>query len=219
MGIKGMAREGCMDWRKSIFKPVAIIYGAGVLLWIATILLNDIDKGLGWDIIKDTGPVQSLTVIILIAAALICAYLTHRYKGNRITFALMSYIMIFYAAREADLHNFEKYSVGPTNIKFYSLPDVPGWEKAVCGIVFISLILSILVFLARVVGPFFSGLKKRELWPFFALFWLATLIGSQISDKSFLNEIFVGQALEEIAELVAAILIFPILRNFPRCEK
>lgn len=208
-----------MDWWKSIFKPVGIIYGAGLILWITTILLNDIDKGLGWDIIKDTGPIQSLTVIILIAAALICAYLTLRYQGNRITFALMSYIMIFYAAREADLHKFEKYSVGPTNIKFYSLIDVPVWEKAVCGIVFISLILSILVFLAKVAGPFFSGLKKRESWSFFALFWLGTIVASQISDKSFLNEMFAGQALEEIAEFVAAILIFPVLRNFPRSEK
>ena len=208
-----------MDRQKSIFRLIAILYGAGFFLLIATILVNEIDKGLGWDIIKDTGPVQSLTVIILIAAALICAYLARRHAGNRLTFGLMSYIMMFYAAREADLHNFEKYKVGPTNIKFYSLPDVPGWEKAICGIVFISLIISILVFLAKMLGPFFSGLKNRRSWAFFALFWLGTLVGSQVSDKSFLNEIFAGQALEEIAELIAAILVLLVLRDFPRCEK
>lgn len=198
---------------------IAILYGAGLFLLIVTVLANEIDKGLGWDIVKDTGPVQSLTVIILTAAALICVYLARRYEGNRLMFGLMSYIMIFYAAREADLHNFETYKVGPTNIKFYSLADVPGWEKAVCGIVFISLILSILVFLSKVLGPFFSGLKNRHSWAFFALFWLGTLISSQVSDKSFLNEMFAGQALEEIAELIAAILVLLVLRDFPRCEK
>jgi hypothetical protein len=53
----------------------------------------------------------------------------------------------------------------------------------------------------------------------FAGLWLCVSAASQISDHSQYNEIFAGQAFEEIAECVAAGFVVLAVYFFPRADR
>ncbi len=157
-----------------------------------------------------------LTLLIVATAALTAAALAIRHPSNRLNFALLACGLTFYAGREHDLHRLSFLPEHFTRWQFYAMQSVPLWQKICFGMLLLTLITVISLFLFRVTRPFLHGLKQSEPWAILSLVWLITLTISQISDRTWLNDTFAGRAFEEIAEMIAGGLALSVVCFFPR---
>jgi hypothetical protein len=193
---------------------MAVYLSAGVIFAVA-LLLEAKTPG----IVKDDGAIQIATVVLLMGNVVFAAHRTWRARGPRLNLGLIAYILVFYAMREADLHRPAMYPEHIANRRFFTAAEVPVLDKVFFGLLLLSLLVCIILFLVRITPSFLRALRRTEDWAVYAGFWFVTLLLTQLSDKSFLNEHYYGQALEEVGELAAAGVISLIVWRFPGARR
>ena len=163
--------------------------------------------------LKDSGLVQILTAVVLIASCLLCLYRALRKIPPAFTWAQLSYLLLIYAMREMDFHRlFTQEHV--SRWKLYVGP-FPLHEKIMGGIVVLLTLVVMIHYIASNLPNFWKSLKERQSWAVHIIFWAILLFSSQMLDKSRWHGIFVEVAMEENMEFGAAIMILMILIKFP----
>lgn len=200
---------------KAIIPPLATVYGVGALIYVITVIAQ---TQVG-DLTRDNGPIQLTNLTLLMVIFLSAAYRTWKAgPGQRVNLGLITYGMLFYVAREADLHELEYYPEHLANRRFYQSSEIPVLDRVLVGMVLLTLIIVVITLLVRVTPSFLKAVRSRDDWSVYILFWICTIILTQISDHSFLNSTFYGKALEEVGELTAAGVAFLIVWKFPTGE-
>lgn len=166
--------------------------------------------------ISDAGLVQQSTLTLLLVAAVTAGVRAVLNGDNRVNLLLFMCGLFIYAGREHDLHRLEFLPEHYTRLQFYTLAEVTLWQKIGFGLLMIFIASVIGVFAVRMFVPALRGLKNSEPWAVLGIVWLATLIASQVADRSWLNDTYGGRAFEEVAELVAGGLALLVVCYFPR---
>ena len=194
-----------------------LLGAAGLGLFLVVTQGLPLETGRGW--IADDGPVQTLTFAILVGSSVLAAVLAVRYPAERTILGLTALMLFVYAAREFDLHEAAWMPKDFTKLDLYSAASVPLWQKISCGLLMLSIVVAAVSLAVRMMPRMLPDLKARRVWVVFAGLWLCVSAASQISDHSRFNEIFAGQAFEEIAECVAAGLVVLAVYFFPRADR
>lgn len=132
-----------------------------------------------------------------------------------VTAAAAAYALFIYLLREADVHRlFTLEHV--TRGKFYTMPEVPIWQKIFAAAVFIILAACILYLLLKYTRSLWSKLRKLEPWVLALLLWFVVLVISQLCDRSDLNHTNFGRVIEECCECWAAMYLFlSVVQSIP----
>jgi hypothetical protein len=194
-----------------------LLGAAGVGLFLVVTQGLSTEVGHGW--IADDGAVQTLTFAILVGSSVLAGVLALRHPAERTNLGLTALMLIVYAAREFDLHEAAWMPKDFTKLDLYSAEGVPLWQKFGCGLLMLSIIVVAISLAVRIMPRVLPDLKARKVWMVFAGLWLCVSVASQISDHSEFNEIFAGQAFEEIAECVAAGFVVLAVYFFPRADR
>ncbi len=159
--------------------------------------------------IADAGYISIITLTFIgcaILTLLILIFNTELY-APKLTATACTYALFIYLLREADVHRlFTLEHV--TRGKFYSMPEVPVWQKIMAAAVFILLAACILYLLIKYVGSLWSKLRNLEPWVLALLLWFVVVVISQLCDRSDLNHTHIGRVIEECCECWAAMYLF-----------
>jgi hypothetical protein len=159
--------------------------------------------------------VQLATFATLVAAAILAITRALKDPDQRIAMSQISYLLLLYAAREADLHRSEWLPEHFSSARFYLSADVGLGQKLVFGLFLISVAIVVVLVLRRVISQVGPAFRARQSWVLWSVLWAIVFVASQVSDQSAWNEIFAGQAFEEIAEFVAAGIVVWTVRLYP----
>jgi len=85
----------------------------------------------------------------------------------------------------------------------------------VFGLFLVSVAIVVVLVVRRVISQVGPAFRARQSWVLWSVLWAIVFIASQVSDQSAWNEIFAGQAFEEIAEFVAAGIVVWTVRLYP----
>ena len=159
--------------------------------------------------IADAGFISiiTLTFIGAVFLTLLTLIFTAHLDTSIITVAASAYAVLIYFMREADFHRLLTLE-HVTRGKFYTMPEVPVWQKILAGAVLLLLAIIILFLLIKYARLIWSKLRDLEPWAIALVLWLAVLLASQLCDKSGLNDSHFGRVIEECCECWAAIFMF-----------
>jgi hypothetical protein len=195
----------------AILPPLAAVYAGGLAVYVIALLLQKRMPGIA----HDDGLIQLTTIAVLVGNLLFAAYRTWSTDGKRTNLGLITYILIFYALREADFHKFGNYPEHIANRRFYASAEIPMLDRVLFGALLLTLFAAIVVLLVRISPSLVKALRRTEDWAVYAVVWFITLVLTQVSDHSFFNDYFWGATLEEVGELVAAGANCLIVWRFP----
>ena len=134
------------------------LYGLVLLGLIALIIfLESVNLDLRHTIIKEGGPIESLSAIGYFICVILLFFTGKEYRGCLYTI----FILFVFGLRELDFHaRFTTISL--SKIKFYVSPDVPVMEKVI-GATFILLLLYSIIRLVKIhFGDFIIAIKQME---------------------------------------------------------
>lgn len=167
--------------------------------------------------ISDAGFVSIITLTFVACAILTLLILIFNTEldAPKLTAAASAYILFIYLLREADVHRlFTLEHV--TRGKFYSMPEVPLWQKLFAAAVFILLAFCILYLLIKYTHSLWQKLRKLEPWVLALAIWFSILVISQLCDRSDLNHTHFGRVIEECCECWAAMFLFlSVVQSIP----
>jgi hypothetical protein len=209
---KELKLSSCVNLRgRAVIPPLATVYALGALIFAVTLFfLDQIDQ-----VTRDHGPIQIANVSLLLGLCGLAAFRTWANPGQRIDLGLLTYGMLFYAAREADLHNLDYYPEHLANRRFYSSAEIPVLDRVLIGLLLLTLVIAAGTLLVRVAPSLLKALRRCDGWAVYTVFWFVTIVLTQISDHSDLNDALYGQALEEVGELTAGGIAALIVWYFP----
>jgi len=159
--------------------------------------------------IADAGYISIITLTFVGCAILTLLILIFNTELDvpKLTAAALAYALFIYLLREADVHRlFTLEHV--TRGKFYSMPEVPLWQKILAAAVFILLAACLVYLLIKYVRSLWSKLRNLEPWVLALSLWFVVLVISQLCDRSGLNRTHVGRVIEECCECWAAMYLF-----------
>ena len=159
-------------------------------------------------LIEDDGPVQLLGQTAIFAAfGLACLYAL--LDGRRTSDYLhLSYLLMFYALREADFHYKLSEHAKATQFKRFFLHDlIPLSSKLFLAAIVILFLVVMSRYLKRQRPVFIAALKARLPWALCAFAWGVVLFLSQLVDQVPLFHNVTGQVFEEIFESSAEVLV------------
>ena len=191
----------------------ALVLSAGVVLFAVVTLA--VPRELGGRLIADDGLVQLATFVVLCTSVLLAIRGAIRDPGERVLLGLTSCMLVIYAAREADLHRAKWVPEHFSSSRFYLSADVPVAEKIVCGSFLMGVVIVGVMMIARGVPKIAPAFRSRQPWLMFSVAWACVFAASQVSDQSSWNEVFAGQAFEEIAEFMAAGFVVLTVLSYP----
>ena len=201
-------------WMTSTDKRfAACLFGAGGVIF--GLVVGVVPLEMGRQLIADDGAVQLATFATLVAAAILAITRALKDPDQRIAMSQISYLLLLYAAREADLHRSEWLPEHFSSTRFYLSADVGLGQKLVFGLFLISVAIVVVLVLRRVISQVGPAFRARQSWVLWSVLWAIVFVASQVSDQSAWNEIFAGQAFEEIAEFVAAGIVVWTVRLYP----
>jgi len=159
--------------------------------------------------ITDAGYISIITLTFIACSfvSLLTLVFNTRLNSSKLTTAAAAYSLLVYFMREADLHRLLTIE-HVTRGKFYSMPDVPLWQKLFAALVFLLLTLALLYLLFKYARLIWNSVGTHEPWAIAIVFWFTVLFISQLCDKSDLNHTHIGRVIEECCECWAAIFIF-----------
>ncbi|HAA50269.1 MAG TPA: hypothetical protein DCE43_11155 [Planctomycetaceae bacterium] len=190
-----------------------LVLFAGVVLFAVVTLA--VSEDVGRRLIADDGLVQVATFVVLSVAVLLAANGAIRDPLERVFLGLTVFLLVLYAAREADLHRADWVPEHFSSLKFYLSADVPLVEKAVCGSFLLAAAVAAVLVILRAVPKIRPAFRARQPWLMFSLAWAGVFVASQISDQSSWNLVFEGQAFEEIAEFMASGFVVLTVLRYP----
>ena len=176
--------------------------------------------------ISDAGIISILTIVFASIALIRLLVTTFQISDTsiRLPLYILAYIILIYILREADFHRlFTDEHV--TKDKFYTDPDINLKQKILAGIPMGIFFLCFFYLLGRYTKLVLTNILRFRPWAIAAFLWGATIVTSQVIDKSYLNEIYQGRVIEEMLEfcaagylLIAVFLSTRSLTNFRRTE-
>lgn len=159
--------------------------------------------------ISDAGFISIITLTFTACAILTLLILIFNTKLDtpKLTAAAAAYTLFIYLLREADVHRlFTLEHV--TRGKFYTMPEVPIWQKMVAAAVFALLVICILYLLVKYTRKLWQNFRNVEPWALALALWFGVLVISQLCDRSDLNHTHFGRVIEECCECWAAMYLF-----------
>ena len=186
-----------------------------IYIYVHAYILPSSISGAG---ISDAGFVSIITLTFVACAILTLLILIFNtdLDAPKLTVAAAAYILLIYLLREADVHRlFTLEHV--TRGKFYSMPEVPLWQKLVAAAVFILLTVCILYLLIKYTRSLWQNFRKLEPSTLALALWFGVLVISQLCDRSDLNHTHFGRVIEECCECWAAMFLFlSVVQSIPR---
>ena len=179
---------------------------AAMVVAIAVLLSVD-DTVYLKQLIEDAGPVQLLgQTAIFIAFGLACLYALVDGK-RRSAYTHLSYLLMFYALREADFHYKVSEHAKATQFKrFFSHELIPVYKKLFLAAIVILFLVVMYRYLKAQKPVFIAALKDQLPWAFCALAWAGVFFLSQAVDQIPWFHNVHGQVLEEVFESSAEVL-------------
>ena len=190
-----------------------LVLVAGAILFAVVTLV--VSEDVGRRLIADDGLVQVATFVVLSVAVLLAANGAIRDPLERVFLGLTVFLLVLYAAREADLHRADWVPEHFSSLKFYLSADVPFTEKILCGSFLLAAAVAAVLVVVRAVPKIPGAFRARQPWLMFSLAWAGVFAASQISDQSSWNVVFEGQAFEEIAEFMASGFVVLTVLRYP----
>jgi hypothetical protein len=137
-----------------LFFPVLLAI-AVVSLGIALALPADLVR----IIVRENGVLENVQVIFYVLCAIISlVYFRRKIWSNGAPGAV---ILVFFALRELDFQKkFTNLSI--TRTKFYFSPDISLLAKIIGGAIVLLLIITLVIFVRRNAGVFFTALRSKE---------------------------------------------------------
>ena len=159
-------------------------------------------------LIEDDGVVQLIgQTAIFTAFGLACLFALLD-KQRTSDYLHLSYLLMFYALREADFHYKLSEHAKATQFKrFFSHELIPLSSKLFLATIVILFLVVLYRYLKRQRPVFISALKARLPWALFALAWGLVFFMSQLVDQVPLFHNVTGQVYEEIFESSAEVLV------------
>ncbi|MEC7556419.1 MAG: hypothetical protein VYA32_04530 [Planctomycetota bacterium] len=189
-----------------------VLVAGAVLFAVVTLVVSE---DVGRRLIADDGLVQVATFVVLSVAVLLAANGAIRDPLERVFLGLTVFLLVLYAAREADLHRADWVPEHFSSLKFYLSADVPVTEKILCGSFLLAAAVAAVLVVVRAVPKIPGAFRARQPWLMFSLAWAGVFAASQISDQSSWNVVFEGQAFEEIAEFMASGFVVLTVLRYP----
>lgn len=158
-------------------------------------------------LIEDSGPVQLVgQTAIFLAFALACLFAI--VDGvRRIPYLQLSYLLMFYALREADYHYKVSEHAKATQFKrFFSHDMIPLSTKLFLATIVILFLVVMYRYLKTQRPVFLCALKNRLPWALCAFAWGGVFFLSQAIDQIPIFHNVTGQVFEEIFESSAEVL-------------
>lgn len=158
-------------------------------------------------LIEDAGPVQLVgQSAIFVAFALACLFALVDEK-RRTAYIHLSYLLMFYALREADYHYKVSEHAKATQFKrFFSHDMIPLTSKLFLATIVVLFLVVMYRYLKTQKPVFIAALKDRLPWALFTLAWGGVFFLSQAVDQIPIFHNVTGQVFEEIFESSAEIL-------------
>lgn len=174
-------------------------------------------------LIEDSGPVQLVGQTAIFAAfGLACLFALTDSK-RRSDYIHLSYLLMFYALREADYHYKVSEHAKATQFKrFYSHDMIPLTTKLLMATLVVLFLVVMYRYLKTQKPVFIAALKDRLPWALCAFAWGGVFFMSQAVDQIPLFHNVTGQVFEETfesgAEVLAliAMILFRVQLRAPR---
>ncbi|TDG12532.1 hypothetical protein E2F43_13115 [Seongchinamella unica] len=166
-------------------------------------------------LIEDSGPVQLVGQTAIFAAfALACLFALVDSKRSS-DYLHLSYLLMFYALREADFHYKVSEHAKATQFKrFFSHELIPLYTKLFLAAIVILFLVVMYRYLKKQRPVFISALRARLPWALFALAWAGVFFLSQLVDQVPVFHNVTGQVFEEIFESSAEVLVLTAMILF-----
>ncbi|PLW67496.1 hypothetical protein [Pseudohalioglobus lutimaris] len=158
-------------------------------------------------LIEDAGPVQLVgQVAIFIAFGLACLFAITDGQ-RRVAYTQLSYLLMFYALREADYHYKVSEHAKATQFKrFFSHELIPLSSKLFLATIVILFLVVLYRYLRTQRPVFIAALRDGLPWALCALAWSGVFFLSQAVDQIPVFHNVTGQVFEEIFESSAEVL-------------
>lgn len=158
-------------------------------------------------LIEDSGPVQMVgQTCIFVAFGLACCFALLD-RQRRVAYTQLSYLLMFYALREADYHYKVSEHAKATQFKrFFSHELIPLYTKLFLAAIVILFLVVMYRYLRSQLPVFFEALRDRLPWALAALAWAGVFFMSQAVDQVPLFHNVTGQVFEEIFESGAEVI-------------
>ena len=158
-------------------------------------------------LIEDSGPVQLVgQTAIFIAFGLACLFALLDSK-RRIAYTQLSYLLMFYALREADYHYKVSEHAKATQFKRFFLHDqIPFATKLFLATIVILFLVVMYRYLKAQKPTFIAALQAKLPWALCAFAWAGVFFLSQAVDQIPFFHNVIGQVFEEIFESSAEVL-------------
>jgi hypothetical protein len=159
--------------------------------------------------ITDAGFISIITLTLLggTLVALLTLIFNTRLASSKLTAVATAYVIFIYFLREADLHRLLTIE-HVTRSKFYTMSNVPMWQKVFAASILILLVVFLVYLLFKYTRVVWMKVRSLEPWAVAFLLWFIVLFISQLSDKSGLNHTHIGRVIEECSECWATAFIF-----------
>jgi len=181
----------------------------------AAVLLSVDDAVYLKQLIEDSGPVQLVgQTAIFVAFGLACLFALLDSKRSS-DYLHLSYLLMFYALREADFHYKVSEHAKATQFKrFFSHELIPLYTKLFLAAIVILFLVVMYRYLKKQKPVFMAALKARLPWALFAFAWAGVFFLSQLVDQVPLFHNVTGQVFEEIFESSAEVLVLTAMILF-----
>ena len=181
----------------------------------AVILLSVDDAVYLKQLIEDSGPVQLVGQTAIFAAfAVACVFALVDSKRTS-DYLHLSYLLMFYALREADYHYKVSEHAKATQFKrFFSHELIPLYTKLFLATIVILFLVVMYRYLKKQKPVFIAALKARLPWALMALAWGGVFFLSQLVDQVPMFHDVTGQVFEEIFESSAEVLVLTAMILF-----
>ena len=158
-------------------------------------------------LIEDSGPVQMFgQTCIFLAFGLACVFAIVD-SQRRLAYLHLSYLLMFYALREADYHYKVSEHAKATQFKrFFSHELIPISSKLFLAAIVVLFLVVMYRYLKTQKPVFTAALNDRLPWALCTLAWGVVFFMSQAVDQIPLFHNVVGQVFEEVFESSAEVL-------------
>ena len=158
-------------------------------------------------LIEDAGPVQMVgQTCIFIAFGLACC-LALLDRQRRVAYTQLSYLLMFYALREADFHYKVSEHAKATQFKrFFSHELIPTSTKLFLAVIVLLFLVVMYRYLRTQLPTFLAALRARLPWALAVLAWGVVFFLSQAVDQIPMFHNVIGQVFEEVFESGAEVL-------------
>ncbi len=198
-------------------KTAARVFAALTLLMLSSIglLLSVEDPQQLKLLVEDHGPVQLTGLACISLACTLSLYHALSDTERRSAYLQLSYLLLFYALREADYHyRVSEYAKATQFKRFYLHEQIPLSTKLLMAMIIILFLVTLVRYLRQYLPVWCAALRHWLPWALGALAWAGVFSLSQVFDQiPFFHTVW-GQAVEEVLEATAEALVLLSLLLF-----